>query len=145
MNKFNKVIKIEVSVDDIANQLLAQISPDFKHRELLTEAIIGSSLEKNNLSYVYGALSGFTGDVDFQVGDSVVCKSQVYNYIQRPQTEPPTEVKYDQQYVQIGDCKVVEINKWSENKLMVEYTETLRDGKQRTDQKWVDHKECNKV
>ena len=81
MKKFNQVITIEVGIDSIAQQLLSQINPEFKHREILAEAIIGVHVENydaQKLTYLYNSLNGFTSDINFKVGDFVMAKDLAF-------------------------------------------------------------------
>lgn len=144
MNKFNKIITIEVSVDSIAEQLLSNISPDFKHRELLTETIIGQALTSDKLGYVYNALNGFTNDIDFKVGDVVICEETAWKY-ERSNGGVDEAPKYKQERRTVGQCKVIEINPYSAQKVKVEWTTINSQGNPSTDYAWVSHTKCAKI
>jgi hypothetical protein len=126
MKKFNQVIKIEVSVDAIADQLLSNISVDFKHRDSLVEVIIGNALQNNiAMTQMYNALNGHSNDIDFKIGEAVTC------------TE--TEWSGDKRQV-IGCCTIININLHSAEKLEVSFINSV--GKKTS--KWVKHTSCGK-
>ena len=134
MKKFNKIITVEVSVDSIANLLLQSLAPDFKHKELVAEAVIATSLESNNLSYVYNALNGYSAEIDFKLGDEVMCSEKEYQYANGEQSR-----------VELGLCKVIAINLYVSNKLTVEYQYQCKDGSFKTETRHVNHTNCNKI
>lgn len=138
MKRFNQVISIEVSVDSIASKLLGTFPEDYAHKELLTEAIIGSSLEKDNIGYIYNALNGYSADIDFKVGDFVLCTEEVYDY-----KEPSEEGRKRDKYRPIGKARIKEINLYKSDKLNVEYYHYSSDGSTKLMTKWVNHKKCN--
>ena len=140
MKKFNKVITIEVAVDSIAEQLLSTLSPDFKHRELVVEAIIGAGVDKNTLSYVYNALNGFSPEIDFKVGDVVRSEHTEWMY---PTEESRT--KRNSVSTEIGECKVIAIDLFTKDKLKVEYVYQNIEGKTDLNTTWVSHTKCSKV
>ena len=140
MKKFNKIITVEVSVDSIAEQLLATMSPDFKHRELVTEAIIGTGVDKSTLSYVYNALNGFSPEIDFKVGDMVISEHTEWMY---PTEESRT--KRNSVSVAIGECKVIAIDLYTKDKLKVEYVHQNIEGKTEPKTTWVNHSKCSKI
>ena len=71
MKKYNQIIKVEVSIDAIAEQLLSTMKEEFAHRVLITETIIDTALSSNTMSNLYNALGGFATVVDFKEGDKV--------------------------------------------------------------------------
>ena len=108
MKTFNKVIKVEVSVDSIAVKLLESFKgSEFKHAELLTEAIIGSSLSADNLSYVYNALNGYSAEIDFKVGELIAVEG-LREYSQGTHTP-------------VLFAEIVEIDLYKEQKLKVKW------------------------
>lgn len=145
MKKFNKVIKVEVNIDSIAEKLLATFSPDFAHKELLTEAIIGSAYEKNGLGYVYNALNGFTNDIDFKVGQVVVCTDTYYGY-----KLADDGVSFTQGYISLTDipfehCIIEEINVYSDKKIKLFWQGMDSKGKDKLYDKWVSHLDCSGI
>ena len=136
MKKFNKTISIEVSVDSIADNFLSQLNPDFKHKELLAEAVIGSALEKGNLGFIYNALNGYNNEINFQIGDKIICTSNAYIWNQEKQKS---------EYTKIGECVVREVNVYSSSKLKVEYSYINKEGELITDIDWVNHTNCSKL
>lgn len=139
MKKFNQVITVEVSVDSIANLLLQSFAADFKHADIVAEAVIATAMEKDTLGYIYNALNGYPAIIDFKVNEDIVCEAYKYSYVldQNDQRE--------QKRVKIGAARVLEINEYSHAKLKVEYETTTKDGKGKTETSWVSHKECSKI
>jgi len=84
MRKFNKTLTIEIEVDVVAEQLLQVVSEDFKHREILVEAIIGHThTNPYKMGSIYQALNGFVKQVDFEPGDKV-CGDTTFHYTKEP-------------------------------------------------------------
>jgi hypothetical protein len=135
MRQFNKVISVEVSVDDIANQLLSTIAADFKHRELVAETIIGTSLEKGTLGYLYNSLNGYTNEINFFAGDRISCKSR----------ERREYVEGEMKWAEIGDCDILEVNPYAQNKLYVRWFDVKQDGTPTERTQWVDHLKCSRL
>ena len=141
MKKFNQVITVEVSVDNIAQQLLKTINPEFQHAEMLAETIIGTSLDKGTIGFLYNSLNGYTNDIDFQIGQEVTCTEQNYGYV--PDSEDNTT--YTEKRMSIGECKVIEINVYGQRKLHVEFSVLNSKGEPITKKVWVDHKTCSGI
>ena len=129
MKQFNQTINIEVAVDSIAQTLLDTMSPDYKHREIVTEAIIATGLEKNTLSFIFNALNGHLPHLNFNVGETVICTS---TYWAKGKSN------------EIGICRIVEINPYAECELKVEYT-YVDDEKTHTAKQWVRSNRCDRV
>ena len=143
MKKFNQVITVEVSVDNIAQQLLKTINPEFQHAEMLAETIIGTSLDKGTIGFLYNSLNGYTNDIDFKVGDVITCTEQTYGYV--PDTDAENNTTYSEKRMSIGDCTVVEINVYKSDKLLVEFSKLNSKGEFITKQNWVNHKNCSGI
>lgn len=132
MKKFNKVISVEVSVDAIAQQLLKSFDPQFPHREMLTETIIGMNLNNGSLGLIYNNLAGYSNDPDFKVGQEV--------------WTPETQYHGDTREV-IGNCKIVAIDGTkTSSKIEVEYDYIYKSKRNdtviqepRTGKSWVSH------
>lgn len=138
---FNQTISIEVDVDDIHKKLMGTFPEDYKHKEILSHAIVGSAMEHGGIGYIYNALNGYTNDVDFKVGDILVCESndkKVYDPITEENKRP------DWKWKPIGDCQVVEINIYKQSKLRVEFQQKNSEGKSEITSVWVNHKTCTK-
>ena len=101
LKKFNTVIKVEVSVDSIAEQLLSFMKPEEKHKELVTETIIGTLLHENRVGILYNALNGYTNEINFKEGDKIICTEIVNDYLIDNTTKT---------YRKIGPCTVKEKN-----------------------------------
>ena len=127
MKKFNKTITVEVEVDAIAEMLLKSMAPDYKHGEMLTEAIIGTSLEKKTIGLIYNSLNGYTNDINFKVGDVVSSDEDThYSYAQMPVESPANpelaqQTKWQHKNVPTVNATVVDINVYADKKLQVEY------------------------
>lgn len=153
---FNQSIEIKVEVQDIFNKLLSEFPPEYKHKELVAHAIIGSTKDSGAIGYVYNALNGYSPMIDFKVGDDVMCAVNKKNvrYDSNVQNEKGDFIKdgddgskpsWKNRSVVIGRCKVVNINLYQPDKLEVEFAEDNRWGEgKETVTKWVNHKECAK-
>jgi hypothetical protein len=148
MQKFNKTIKIEVSVDSIAQKMLdLHAGSNFPHAELLVETIIGTALASDKLNYIYNALNGFTNDIDFKVGQHIYCTQKVYKYVQlsngaEETSDAKPKLKWSQEYLELGDAVIKQIDLYSNKKLLVEYTAYNHVGDLKTYTEWVYHTEC---
>jgi hypothetical protein len=164
--KFDQVIKIEIEVQSIHEKLLNELPEDYKHRAILAHAVIGSAAQNGGLNYIYNALCGFTNDVDFKVGDNVICTEidKYERYDANIEAEDGSSLIHDinvhaQDYkpkwkartVKIGECSVKSINLYASNKLEVEYKGWSRtyDVERGQDAEIVttsvNHKNCTKV
>jgi hypothetical protein len=141
MKKFNQVIQIEIEVDMVAQKLLAEFKEDFKHRELLTETIVGTALNNGIVSYLYNSLNGFSADIDFKVGDVVICNGTWYQYYDMIDNQLVKTGKR----VEIGICTIVEIDLYSDSKVKVEFESYSSDGTTSKELQWVDHRKCSKI
>lgn len=142
MKQFNQVITVEVPVNAIANQLLESMYPDFKHKELVTEAIIGRMMNDGSLSYLYNSLNGYPCNIDFQVGDEVSSREgfRTYGY-----WTPESIEQNNSCYGSVKSGTIVEINEYSDKKLCILYSVPNKDGSFSTNTQWVKHTEWNKV
>jgi hypothetical protein len=139
MRKFNQSISIEVQVDNIANQLLDTINPEFKHREPMVEAIIGTALNnKEALSHIYNAMNGYLPEINFKVGDIVNCKATTYMYV----TEE-SRIKGDSHRAELGKSVIVQVDPYRADPLCVEYDYYTSDGTVRRDARWVEMRHCS--
>lgn len=163
MPNFNQTIEVKFEVDDIYKMLKDTFPTDYKHREVLSHAVIGTALQNGSLSYIFKALSGFTNDIDFEEGDMVVCSSESrqewYDANKEDENgtpkegwipdegEPNYKPLWKRRGVAIGACKVVGINLYSEYKLLVEYAGADRYDPAKTQvlREWVSHQQCNKI
>lgn len=151
---FTEVIKIEVEVSDIFNRLRDEFPSDYKHRDLVCHAIIGTAVKSQTVGYIYNALNGYSPIIDFQVGDMVVCTEEEryerYDANLEGETVSSLEEEYKPNWklreVTIGVCEVVEIDLYSPRKLKVRFTQDSRwkDDKKEETEKWVSHKNCTK-
>lgn len=151
MTPFNRTIEISIEVDAIYEKLVSLFPEDYKHRDVLAHAMVGVALNNGGLSYIYNPMFGFTNDIDFLVGDEVICEDKAYKSydslvedehgnstgLVREENHKPV---WKERYTEIGLCKVIEINLYSPSKLKVEY----HDGK-KAQNSWVDHKKCTRL
>lgn len=138
MKKFNKTIMVAISVDQIAIELEKVIKPDFKHKESLVEAIIGTLLHhEESLGFVMNALHGWSNELEFMVGEEISCSEKCRNEF--------VEVTRKYKRVEIGACKIVEIDPYRpDDKLKVSFIED-QEGEQVKVEQWVDHLLCNRI
>jgi hypothetical protein len=143
MKSFNESIKVSVEVDTIANMLLSTMSEDVKHRELITEAIVGRLLavDRTGMGYLYNSLNGFKSQINFEVGDWVVPSNlTAYGYWTEKSIENKSSV-----YGKIERAKVIGISEYSDNKLLVEYDVPKREGGFSRETSHVSHYECTRI
>ena len=138
MRKFNQTISIEVEVDSIANQLLNTINPEFKHREPMVEAIIGTALlNSESLSHIYNAMNGYLPELNYKIGDVLNCTATTYMYVSEQ-----SRIKQDSERAPLGRVTVIDINPYSKSPLLVEFDYHRIDGTVRRDTAWVKMKDC---
>ena len=142
MKKFNQVISIEVAVDTIADLLLANMNPDFKHKEIVAEAIVGRMMNDSSLSFLYNSLNGYPCTIDFKVDDEIkaVKPMRIYGF-----WTPESIANNDSCYGDVLDAKIIEINVYSNQKLNIEYLVPDKKGVMQKQTKWVNHTEWNKI
>ena len=138
LKKFNQQIQITVEVDSIAEKLMGTFPCDYKHKEELTETIVGSMMSSGHIGYLYNSLNGFNNEIDFKVGDKVVCEAKKWTHV------PTAEGKFSEEQQSIGECEVVEVNLFSIDKLCVRYNKVNSRGETVTNTNWVNHKKCTK-
>lgn len=135
--RFTDSIRIEIPIESIYKRLLATFPTDYKHRETLSHAIIGSAVSVSNggVGYIYNALAGFTNNVDFKVGDKMMCtvKERYERYDANLEGEDGTPLaelaetsgggkpNWKYREIMIGACEVIEINLYSSLKLKVRF------------------------
>jgi len=138
MITFDKTITVEISVDNVAKQLLDMIKPDEKHGSLVAETIVGVMLEENRIGSLYNVMQGFTNEINFAVDDIVLCKSKMSDYKKDPNKREQRE---------IGECTVKEINIFSSRRqVLIEYTRVKEGGEETMlDTEWVGMSNCDKI
>jgi len=142
MKKFNEVISIQVPVDSIAQKLLDAVNVDFKHREILAEAIVGRMMNDGSLSYLYNSLNGYPCNIDFEIGDELYSNKglRVYGYFTPESIEKNSSV-----YGTIQSGRVIAIDPYRDNKLQIQYYVPNKKGEYDTDTQWVSHTDWNKI
>lgn len=135
MKKFPGTITVIVPIQTIADQLLDTFPTDYKHRELLTETIVETAVMNKTLSYIYNSLNGFTGQINFAVGDSIISTEEVSDWDVDKSTwknVPVTGV-------------IEEINIYRPEKIKVRRKTINREGKESTAVDWYDHTKATKI
>lgn len=156
--KFDQVIKIEVEVERIHEKLMLTFPPDYVHKNTLSHAIIGSALAGNKLLYIYNSLNGFSNEIDFKVGEIVMCteeeRKEAYDSkqydargLEKVDAEDPTVEGYKPsrsiREIAIGACEIVAIDLYADKKLKVKYMQDERYNERREEiEEWVNHKNC---
>lgn len=142
MKKFNKIISIEVQVDSIAQLLLDNLNPEFKHKEIVAEAIVGRMMNDGSLSFLYNSLNGYPCDINFKIGDELITESplRVYGH-----WTPESIEKNDTVYGNVSQVKICDINPYADNKLCIEYQVPNRKGELVRQTQWVNHLNWSKI
>jgi hypothetical protein len=162
--EFNEVIKIEVEVDAIYHKLMSEFPEDYKHKEIVAHAIIGSANDRGGLGFIYNALNGYSNDIDFQEGDIVICteddRIERYDANKEDENGEPIKVvsveednnepRWKYRSVPIGLCRVNKVNMYGVKKLTVEamgYSAKYdaSHNKYALQHYLVDHKTCTKT
>jgi len=142
MKKFNQSISIEISVDSIANLLLNNLHPDFKHKEIVAESIVGRMMNDHSLSYLYNSLNGFPCNVDFQVGDELYSENGIREY---GFWTPESIEKNDSVHGTINFVTVVDIDIYRDSKLKIQFQIPNKKGEMINHVQWVNHTAWNKL
>jgi hypothetical protein len=140
MKRFNKVITIEVSVDNIANELRNKLVDSFPHGDLVVETIIGSSNEQQ-LSLLYNSLNGFTNEIDFKVGDKVR-PTNLHSYGFWCQEDID---KNDSSNKRIEEAIIDEIDIYAPKKLKVKFLVPNKDNIMEYRYHTIKHTECELI
>ena len=156
MGKFNQTINIEISVDTIHDKLLSEFPEDYKHKGILSHAIIGNALRNGGISYIYNALNGYNNEIDFQIGDLVMCSEQDrYQWEMGPvkvvAVGDAPQINWEKKRMEVGMCEVIGIDLYSPNKLTVQFISACGYKYISDEESYdmtavnVDHKSCNKL
>lgn len=145
MKSFNKIITVQVSVDSIAQQLLGAMSPDFKHSEMVTEAIVGTLLDRDRLGVLYNTLNGFSVKINFELGDEIIPSPEkspfkVYAYWTPESIQAESTVLGE-----VKLAKVIEINEYADKKLRIEFDAPQKDGTIAKEERWVNHLDWDRI
>ena len=148
MKQFNKVISVEVSVDSIAKRLLDTLPEDYKHRELVAEAIIGPMVSNDlggSLGALYNSLNGFVNEINFAKDDVVDVTDGYY------QSYPIVDGKIltTGKNIKTGLARIIEVDVYRfRDQIQVEWPVITKKGG--TDyvvdfqKRWIDKKEATK-
>lgn len=141
MKQFNQSINITIEVDAIATALLNQMAPDFKHRELVVETIIGRALNCDNslLGMIYNSVNGFKRVINFEVGEQVGVQSlSSYTHVEE-------EGKFVRKYQPVTTAEITEINPYNDNTLRIKYFTVNDKGAVVNNETTIDHVHCSKM
>lgn len=142
MKKFNQTISVEVQVDSIAEMLLEKISDVFPNREEMAETVILMGMQSDCLDKVYNNLLGFTNyPENLEVGMTVNCTETYYGgMLMNPERIEGEPAKWESKYIPIGTCVITEINPIRKDNVQVTFLGFTRQGEQRANLQWVNHK-----
>jgi len=143
MKKFNQVISIEVPVDSIANLLLNNLHPDFQHKEIVAESIVGRMMNDNSLGYLYNSLNGFPTTIDFEIGDKIATTGKGISHY--AYWTPESIEKKSTVHGYITEGKVIGIDPYSDKKLKIEFLAPDREGNLKTQIEYVSHTDWNRT
>ena len=139
--KFNKEITVTVDVDQIFNRLVDTFPADYKHKELVSHAIVGTAINSEGIGYVYNALNGYSPELDFVIGDTVICSEKHRRVCTRNE-----DGSWNKDWAEIGECVVVDIDYYAKDKLKVQYQQHgYNTEEMEITTASVDHKKCTKV
>ena len=136
---FNKAIKVEIEIDEIARKLCSEFPDEYKHKELVTNVIIGNLLNSTGvgMNQLYNALNGYTNDVDFQVGD-VVESEEIYSTYVMENDKP---VRRNEKL----NGEVVRVDVFRSDKLLIKYSCHNSEMKLIESENWLNHRKCTRV
>lgn len=141
MKNFNKEIQITVTANEIAAKLLNEMNPEFKHKEMVVEAIIGSA-NTRILTNIYNTLNGFTLDINFKVGDKLVQNSKgslTARMYKKDETGAIVPINPENEWVRVTNAEVVAIDEYADKKINVSFTYMMSNGSENTKEEWVNH------
>lgn len=141
MKNFNKEIKITITANEIATKLLGEMNPEFKHKEMVVEAIIGSANERI-LTNIYNTLNGFTLDINFKAGDKLVQNAKgslTARQYKKDETGTVVPIDPNNDWTRVTNAEVVEVDEYAEKKINIRYTYMLSTGNENTKEEWVNH------
>ncbi len=143
MKLFNQEIQVTVSVDSIANQLLENMNPEFKHSEMVVESLIGRMIQTdmNGLSRLYNSLNGYDHKVNYNVGEIVKLKDvRAYGYWTEESIEKSNSV-----YQQIETAEVVEIDEYRDSPICIAFSVPKKDKTMEIRKEWITMKQCSQI
>lgn len=144
---FTNVIKVAVPVNEIYQELLCEFPEDYKHREIVAHAIIGSAETNGGLGYIFSALRGHLPEINFEIGNIVKCTAAERRVRKNTGTDESPNYKHDDE--EIGKCEIVDINFYAAKKLKVKFTQDVHSygsspTKTEETTAWVDTSTCTK-
>lgn len=135
MKNFNQDIQVTVPVDSIAQLMLKNMNPEFKHSEMVVEAIIGRMLatDLGGVSRLFNALNGYDNKINFKVDEVVKVKDfGVYGFFSEDSIEKNNSV-----YRQIETAKIVEINEYKDSPICIEFLVPKKDRTTERRTEWI--------
>ena len=129
MKKFDRSIQFEIEVDVIVEMFLANLNPEFKHRELFVEVLVERALVNDTklLGMLMSASLGVDKTINHNIGDIVLCERIVSEFSQEENTYKRVDKK----------CKIVQISKYSDTPLQVEFDVKRKEGTIYKEKEWI--------
>lgn len=139
LKEYKEVIKVEISVNDIADELLSKMNPENNGNELIVETLIDNLRHSpEGLGQLYNSLYGRATNIDFKVGDIVECSRQTYAYRTEKDINS-NKTSYDE----LGVVKILEVDMAATEKVRVEYHVYNNQGVPLKQEMWVKHTTLN--
>jgi|NOAtaT_7_FD_contig_123_65231_length_1239_multi_4_in_0_out_0_2 hypothetical protein len=119
MKKFNKEVRVSVDADQIGQYLLSLTDGSTK-AEAFIEAVVGYGIFKDTIGGIFmSALTGNSPEAKFAIGDECVSTERVYDYSSESDKS---------EYRDMGLCKIINVNVYSEDQYEVEYIRMYKTG-----------------
>lgn len=143
MKNFNQDIQVTVSVDSIAQLLLKNMNPEYKHAELVVESIIGRMLstDMQGISRLYNALNGYDNKINFEVDEVVKVKDfRVYGYWTEESIEKSNSV-----YQNIDTAKIIDIDEHKDSPICIEFYVPKKDRTMERRTEWIRMNQASEI
>jgi hypothetical protein len=133
MKKYNQSIQVKIEVDAIAQKLLGTMDAKNPARVLLAETLMDITLAQGNaMSHLYNALNGVDTNIYLKEGTSVFILPDSVN-----KNRWDNEFKAGVLTVGQLSAKVIQVNKFRDYPVNVEYSYVNEEGETRTETTWV--------
>jgi hypothetical protein len=133
MKKYNQSIQVKIEVDAIAQKLLDSLDAKNPARVLIAETMIDITLAQGNgISHLYNALMGFDTNIYLKVGTDILLELDAVN-------KNRWDKGFKASVIQQGmfSAKVLDVNKFRDYPVNVEYSYVNEEGETRTETTWV--------
>jgi hypothetical protein len=135
MKKFNQEIEITINVDVIASQLRSMFKDDSANADIVVEQIIGRACANDItlLGNIMSAMNGFQKEINVKIGDEITLTEplKVYGFWTKESIERNITCPGN-----VYDVKVVDINPYANQEVLVEYAVPQRNGSSKTITAW---------